>query len=196
MRLATVFLLFISVTRVAGAQDAGENLGYGADSAVEKLAEEVCDLQPHKWTYSELAARSDLIVVAKAVSRSEIEWDNAIAGEFDGTTVTCISNKLRVLSTLKGRSGDEIVVITVQWKPPVVVRTDFDFAELRTQLLLPSLVRLVMDGEVAGYGGSQPIETYKIEPEYLLYVRKLNGKEYVPVTGQRYSGMSVRTLNN
>jgi hypothetical protein len=196
MRLATVFVLSISTAPVAGAQDAADNLRHGTDPAVETIAEGARGLQPPKWSYSELATKSDLIVVAKLASRSGIEWHDAVAGEFDGTTVKCISNKLRVLSTLKGRSGDEIVVMTVEWKPSVIVRTNFDIAELRKRLLLPSLVRVVIDGQVNGYGGSQPLETYEIEPEYLLYLRKLNDEEYVPVTGQRYSGMSVRTLNN
>ena len=87
-------------------------------------------------------------------------------------------------------------MITLEWKPNVVVLTNHDFAELRTELLLPNLVRVMIDGEITGYGGSQPIETQKIEPEYLLFLRRLNDDRYVPVTGQRYSGMSVRTLNN
>jgi hypothetical protein len=41
--------------------------------------------------------------------------------------------------------------MTLQWKPNVVVLIDSDFAALRPNLLLPSLSRVVKDGEVTGY---------------------------------------------
>lgn len=197
MRPATLLLLSVVVLAVAYGQDTGkDNSGRTDDAAVQELVEMLRDLQPPDWTYSHLASKSDLIVIARVKSRSEIEWADDIGGDFGKETTRLIANRLRVLSVLKGQSGDEIEVMTLEWKPNVVVLTNHDFAELRGQLLLPSLVSVVIDGQVTGYGGSQPIETYKIEPEYLLYLRRLNGDKYVPVTGQRYSGMSVRTLNN
>jgi hypothetical protein len=84
-------------------------------------------------------------------------------------------------------------------RPPgrsVIVLTNHDFAELQAQTVRPNLVPIEIDGQVTGYEGAEPIETCKFEPEYLLYLRRLSDDKYVPVTGQRYSGMSVRTLNN
>ena len=196
MRLSTLFVLSIVFAPTAQGQDAGNASGKNVDPGGDQLVEKIRKLQPPKWTYSKLAAESDLIVVAKAVSISEIEWDGAFDGEFDGKLVKCFSNKMRVLSTLKGRTGDEIEVVTIEWRSDVIVLTNFDFSEIRTSLLLPSLVRVEVDGAVVGYGESHSMKTYKIEPEYLLYLRRLNGERYVPVTGQRYSGLSARTLNN
>lgn len=95
----------------------------------------------------------------------------------------------------------EIDVVTLEWKPDVgVLGAKFDFAELRTEFLLPNLVTVEMDGNITGYANglfaeAGVIDTYKIEPEYLLYLRELDGNRYVPTTGQRYSAMSVRRLD-
>ena len=154
------------------------------------------ELQPADLSYADLAAESDFIVIAKAQSRAETEWNDDIGGEYGKGATTLVSNRLRVLSVLKGKSVNEIHVMTLQWKRSVIILTNHYFAEHRAELLLPNLVRVVIDGQVTRYGGSHPIDSHKIEPEYLLYLRRLEGDRYVPVTGQRYSGMSMRTLNN
>lgn len=195
MRLVLSFLVLCCTASMSRGQDTGFAPSQD-DEVVQELLEKLRELQPPKWNYADLAAKSDLIVIAKAQSRVEVEWNDDIGGDFGKGTTTLLANRLRVLSVLKGESADEINVMTLQWKPNVVVLTNSDFAELRTNLLLPNLVRVAIDDQVTGYGGSQPIDTYKIEPEYLLYLRRLEGGRYVPVTGQRYSGMSVRTLNN
>jgi hypothetical protein len=196
MRIATSLLLLVVMSPVYGQSDSKENAAPTNDPGVRKHVEKLHESRRPHWTYSDLASKSDLVVIAKVKSRSEVKWDVDIAGDFGKETAKLIENRLQVLSVLNGRSGDEVKVLTLESKPDVVVSTDFDFAELRTRLLLPSFVTVVVDGQITGYGGSQPIKTYKIEPEYLLYLRKLSDDKYVPVTGQRYSGMSVRTLNN
>lgn len=189
------FLMCCSVSVLLG-QDADDR-HLQSDELIQQLLEKFRELEPPKWSYQELATNSDLIVVAKVHSRVEVEWNDDIGGDFGKETTALLSNRLRVLSVLKGESAEEIDVMTLQWKPNVVVLIDSDFAAIRQKLLLPSLFRVVKeDGEVTGYGGSQPISVHEIEPEYLLYLRRFDGDRYVPVSGQRYSGMSVRMLNN
>ena len=195
MRLAISLLILVCCAAKSHGQEDVARQSQD-DNAVRDLLEKIHELQPPEWSYADLTANSDLIVIAKAQSRVEVEWNDDIGGSFGKGTTTLLSNRLRVLSVLKGKSADEINVMTLRWNPNVVVLTNHDFAVFRTELFLPNLVRVVIDGQITGYGGSQPIETYKIEPEYLLYLRRLEGGGYVPVTGQRYSGMSVRTLNN
>ena len=197
MRLVTALLLLGVLLPAACAQEAAkDNTARGDDSSVQQLVEKLRDLRPPRWSYSDLLSKSDLVVIAKVKTRSDMAWDDGIGGAFGKETTKLIASRLRVLSVLKGESNDEIDVMTLEWKPNVLVLVNHDFAELRTQLMLPSLVSTVIDGQVTGYAESQPIETYKIEPEYLLYLRRVDGNGYVPVTGQRYSGMSVRTLND
>jgi hypothetical protein len=102
---------------------------------------------------------------------------------------------MRILSTLKGRASEEIEVLTIEWKPGGIVLTNHEFAEISTSLLLPSHITVVDNGKVIGYGDSKG-KTYTIEPEYLLYLRRLSGQRFVPVTGQRFSGKCVRILND
>jgi hypothetical protein len=166
------------------------------DAAIDEFTESLHRLQPPDWTYSDLASKADLIVIAKVKSRSEAEWADDIGGDFGEGATKLIANRLQVLSVLKGQSGDEIQVMTLQWKRSVFVLTNHDFAELQAATLRPNLVTIEIGGQVTGYEGPEPMETYKIEPEYLLYLRRHSDDKYVPVTGQRYSGMSVRTLNN
>lgn len=210
MQPVTLLLLSLVVLPVAyGQESASDNSATSDDVAVQQLIDKFKDLQPPDWTYSDLASKSDLIVIAKAKSGSEIDWANEIGGDFGKETAKLIANRLRVLSVLKGQSGDEIDVMTLEWKPDVTALTTHDFAELRTELLLPFLAEIRGDGQVTGYVPVQlrddmavgkthttVIQTYKIEPEYLLYLRRLEGDRYVPVTGQRYSGLSVRMLND
>ncbi len=173
-----------------------DSSGRTDDATIDEFTESLHRLQSPDWTYSDLASKSDLIVIAKMKSRSDAEWADDIGGDFGKGATNLIANRLQVLSVLKGQSGDEIQVMTLQWKRSVIVLTNHDFADLQAQTLRPNLVTIEIGGQVTGYEGAEPMETYKIEPEYLLYLRRHSDDKYVPVTGQRYSGMSVRTLNN
>ena len=165
------------------------------EQVVQELIEKFSDLQPPDLSYADLAADSDLIVIAKALSKTEIERNDEIGGEFGKESTKMLVNRLKILSVLKGKSADEVNVITLEWNSNVLVLTNYDFAELRTQLLIPVVAPVVIDGGIVDYGkviGGE--KTYTIEPEDLLYLRHLDGDNYVAVTGQRYSGLSVRRL--
>lgn len=194
MKLGLALILVLSWTPMLRGQETPEAQNQD-DDVVQKLLEKMRDLRPPNWTYSDLAAKSDLIVIARAKSRMEVKWNDKIGGDFGKGTTKLMSNRLQILSALKGQADDEIDVMTLEWKPDVIVLTNFDFAELRPKLLLPVAVPVIVAGEIVDYakviGGSQ---TYTVKPEYLLYLRRIDGGKYVAVTGQRYSGASVRRL--
>ena len=194
MRLTIAFLILTCFAGIVLGQDDTVPQSQN-DKAIEELLEKIRELQPPDLTYADLAAKSDLIVIARALSRNEVEWNDEIGGEFGKGSTKLLSNRLQTLSVLKGKAADEIDVMILEWNTSVVVLTNCDFAELRNTLLLPVVVPVVISGEIAEYG--EVIEgkkTYTIEPEYLLYLRHIDGDKYVAVTGQRYSGLSVRRL--
>jgi hypothetical protein len=195
MRCATVVLLSIVSQPLAFGQDRVADVSR-RDSAIRDLLEELRESQPPKWSYSELAANSDLIVIATLKSQSDVQWKDEIGGSFDSETTTIVANRLQVLSVLKGHAGGEIELLTIKWKAMVAVFVNHDFAKLCDRVVLPGLVRVIKEGQTVAYADSNPNTMHSVVPEYLLYLRKVNEGQYVPVTGQRFSGMSVRTLND
>ena len=129
------------------------------------------------------------------VSASEIEWDASLAGDSKSEAVTCVSNKVRILATLTGEAGEEIEVLTLRWKEGVLVLSDDRFLELHSKLLLPKWVAVEIGDDVREYRAPGPPQLHRIEPEYLLFLRKFGDRGYVPVTGQQWGAMSVRLLN-
>jgi hypothetical protein len=197
MRIATLLLFSVFVAPLAYGQETAKISGKAADPAVQELLEKIKEMQPPDLTYSDLASESDVIVVAKAISKAEIEWNDVIGGEFGKGNTKLLANRLRVLSVLKGESGDEIDVMTLEWNSNVIVLTNSDFAELRSKLLRPVVVPVIEDGEIFDFAKVvSGNHTYTIEPEYLLYLRRIEGNKFVPVSGQRYSRQSVRRINN
>lgn len=150
------------------------------------------------WSYDELASKSDLIAVATLVQKQQV--DPGIVGktDLDEDSIQRFSNKLRILSTLKGEPKQEIRVITTQWEANTVavgVRTRF--AVFQERMLLPNLISVEIDGKITGWGLGESLPETEVVPEYLLYL-KYSGREniFVPVTGQRWAGASVRILKD
>jgi len=191
MRTAARVAICVVMTSAASGQETAPPRPVEPD---QELLDQLRELQPLHWTYAELAAKADLIVIVKVTSRSEVAWEEEIADGFGEKSTKLIVNHLRVLSLLKGESSDEIDVMTLAWRPDVVVMTSYSFADLRTQLLVPRPT-VIIDG-VDRWWESSPIKTSTIAPEYLLYLTRLDTGKFVPATGQRYSALSVRTLNN
>jgi hypothetical protein len=173
---------------LAYSQDATGGKSRNADEAsAQQLLQKIHDLRPPQWTYSELASKSDLIVVAKVVSRSETEWDDRIAGDFGKDWARLFTNRLQVLSVLKGQCGGEIDVMTLELRPyNIIVLVNHRFAELRSKLLRPVTVPVEVEGNTVGFAEvTSGDKTYTIEPEYLLYLKRIEGDRFSPVTGQR-----------
>ena len=169
------------------AQDDSDQL----NDLVDKLRE----LQPPTWTYSDLTEKADIVVIAKLGSKSTAKRDNEVAGKFAIDSTILVKNRLEILSTLKGKVDDEIDVYTLKWRPKVIVLKNYDFAEFRSKQLISINVPVVTEGEITGYAhaiGGNKTET--VEPEYLVFLQKLTGGGYAPITGQRYSGLSVKIL--
>ena len=150
------------------------------------------------WTYQELADKSDVIVVATLIEKHDVAFDIVGEIDFDRDSIRRVSNKLKVLSVLKGETEDEIQVVTTEWKPKTIVlgfRTGF--AQLRDRQLLPTLSAVEINGEIAEWGNVDDGNSTKVVPEYLLYLKKSERQnDFVPVTGQRWSAASIRFLNN
>ncbi|MEM6691096.1 MAG: hypothetical protein AAF664_16830 [Planctomycetota bacterium] len=164
--------------------------------SVEDLIETLRRMEPPELTYDELAEASDLIVIAKLKSKSAVERLADVAGEFGKGSTELISNQLQILSVLKGVPDEQVSFMTLEWKPKVVVLVRNKFAQLRSKLPLPQLSAFEVEGEITGYGKVNiKSKTYTIEPEYLLYLKRIEDGIYVAVTGQRYSALSVRFLN-
>ena len=194
MKLPILFLIVVFCADILCGQEKNPSRA-SDDRSVTEVLEEIRQQQPPDWSYADLGAKSDMIIIAKALSRSEIEWTDKLGGKFGKRRTKLLSNRLQVLSVLKGKAADKVNFFTLQWKENVVILTNFDFAKVRKTLLLPIAVPILNGGEIADYGeATEGRKTYSVEPEYLLYLRHVAGNDYVAVTGQRYSGLSVRRL--
>lgn len=165
---------------------------------MKALLDEIKADEAPSWSYDELASKSDLIAVATLVQKQQV--DPGIVGktDLDEDSIQRFSNKLRILSTLKGEPKQEIRVITTQWEAntaAVGVRTRF--AVFQERMLLPNLISVEIDGKITGWGLGESLPETEVVPEYLLYL-KYSGREniFVPVTGQRWAGASVRLLKD
>lgn len=194
------FVISLIVLVAIGAEvvGQGDNAPRSIDgTSTQNLLRKLPDLQPPNLSHTELAKRSDLIVIARVLSNANVPWDDEIGGDFGKRHTQLVSNRLRVLSVLKGEAKREIDVFPLEWKPNVVVLTNTDFAKLRSTLVLPNLVAVEIEGEISDYGigvGGQRMHT--IEPGYLLYLRQIDDGGFVAASGQRYSGLSVRRLDS
>lgn len=165
---------------------------------MKALLDEIKADEAPSWSYDKLASKSDLIAVATLVQKQHV--DPGIVGktDLDEDSIQRFSNKLRILSTLKGEPKQEIRVITTQWEAntaAVGVRTRF--AVFQERMLLPNLISVEIDGKITGWGLGESLPETEVVPEYLLYL-KYSGREniFVPVTGQRWAGASVRILKD
>ena len=191
MRFLPIVVILFSMKFPAVAQD-------GVAPEVCKIVERIKEDERPTWTYEVLAANSDLIVVASLADRQEVAADIVGKTDFDRESTRRFSNKLNVLSVLKGALDTEVHVITTEWAPKTtVLGLKTDFAKLRKRLLLPNLSAVEIDGYITDWGISEQLDKSEIVPEYLLYL-KHSGEtnRFVPVSGQRWAAASVRCLND
>lgn len=192
MRIAFLLAIHFLANCVAFSQDA--DIAPEVKALLDKIKED----EAPSWTYEELASNSDLIVVATIVHKKQV--DPGIVGktDLDGDSIRRVSNTLRILSVLKGESKHEGQVITTEWVPhTVAIGFKSRFAVLRERMLLPNLTAVEIGGKIIDWGMNESFGKNEVVPEYLLYL-KHSGHEniFVPVTGQRWAGASVRLLNN
>jgi len=64
-----------------------------------------------------------------------------------------------------------------------------------TEMPLPNVVAVEIDGKLVGYGKVTGGETPVIKPEYMLFLRAQKDGKYIPVSGQRFAGLSFRIIN-
>jgi hypothetical protein len=75
-------------------QDSALEAAQDVDAVVAQLIEKMRASQPPELTYSELAAKADLVVIAKMESKTELEWDDAIGGAFGKGSTILLRNKM------------------------------------------------------------------------------------------------------
>jgi len=191
MRFVPIVAILLSMQCHAVAQN-------GLAPEVRKILETINDNERPTWSYESLAEKSDLIVVATLAERHEAAADIVGKTDFDRESTRRFSNKLNVLSILKGDARTEVHVITTEWAPKTtVIGLKTDFAKLRKRLLLPNLSAVEIDGEITDWGVIEHLEKNEIMPEYLLYLKQSgHTNTFVPVTGQRWAAASARCLND
>ncbi|MEM7476572.1 MAG: hypothetical protein AAF483_16415 [Planctomycetota bacterium] len=172
------------------------------DDYTSKVNSILADLKHNEmpdWTYSELASAADMIVVATLVEKRVAATDIVGKTDFDRKNIQRISNSLKVLSVFKGASKKQVDVITTQWGPnTVALGLKTNFAVLRSRQQVSDLCAVEVDGQIVGLAPIQHRAQREIIPEYLIYL-KHSGQDddhFVPVTGQRWAGLSVRMLND
>lgn len=190
----------VELRRVAQETSSQSKLG---TNAVDLFLDQIrAETEFPEWAYSKLKTESDVIVVGKSISKSSFVPDDDPTTAFASDSARYISNRIRVLVSLRGQPSNQIEVVTLEWKSNVIVQRKHEFATLSPKLLLPNFTRTELDGEIIEYGliesnaGDKLIVSRTIEPEYLLFLRLRTDGRFDPVTGQRYSGMSVKLLNN
>lgn len=114
MRFLPIVVILFSMKFPAVAQD-------GVAPEVCKIVERIKEDERPTWTYEVLAANSDLIVVASLADRQEVAADIVGKTDFDRESTRRFSNKLNVLSVLKGALDTEVHVITTEWAPKTTV---------------------------------------------------------------------------
>ena len=173
----------------------------GPDSVDDqRLFDAINENQPPSWSYSELCSKSDLIVIAKTVSIKNGNLESSGASEFQDSSkssLKCIENQLRVLTVLKGEANQFIKVMTIEWTRKNIVLVNSDFAKLPKKCLRPRPLQIVGENDnVVEYIFDGTVETNEFEPEYILFLQRVRGDEFIPVTGQRWGALSIRILNH
>ncbi|MFO0943872.1 MAG: hypothetical protein U0930_24310 [Pirellulales bacterium] len=192
------FGCIILVSCACSAQDTATNTTASLDPKVLSLIDAINkETERPKWAIDRLQRESDAIFACKMISQRRVDYDPTIAGDFASTSVDCYVTRFSVLSTFKGNAATEIDVVTIKYSPKVgFASRTHDFARFDTRLKLPVLVQTWINDTVDGYLANDPIETTTVEPEYLLFLRQRDDKCFEPISGQRYSGLSVRILND
>lgn len=191
------FLCLLYACGIGDAQDVPIDTNTKPSPQVQSLVERITNENDRpSWPIDRLTRESDAILACKMISQVRVDYDASIAGDYAGASIDCYVTKLAVLATLKGNAPPEIEVVTIRYSPNVgFVGRKHDFARFYTKLKLPVLAEYVVDDEIDGYGANDPLETKTIEPEYLVFLRQRDDRRYEPITGQRYSALSIRVLN-
>ena len=191
------FLCLLYACRIVDAQDVPSDAKTKPDPQVQSLVERIKNENDRpSWPIDRLTRESDAILACEMISQVRVDYDASIAGDYAGPSIDCYVTKLAVLAALKGNVPPEIEVVTIKYSTNVgFVGRKHDFARFYTKLKLPVLVEFVVDDKIDGYGANDPVETTTIEPEYLVFLRQRDDRRYEPITGQRYSALSIRVLN-
>ena len=168
------------------------------DPEVETLIAKLDAIEDEKtWPYKKLNDRADVVVIGTFEKRVPIEYDLSNETEFSNrsaTNLTALVSTFTLNAVLKGDiKNKSIDVIHLQWKKPIIDLDGWSLYEFRSKQNVPSYVTVIKDGEATGFS-SATVRT--IKPEYLLFLKSRDDGRFEPVSGHRYTGYSVRVLND
>ena len=184
-----VMVLMLSVVTSASAQSAEELL--------EQLGEEQRELEKEAdWPYERLAQNADTIVIATFESQRTVDRDSLGIEFGDDRTTEGVVSLLNIVAVLKGESdAEQIEVMHLRWKRPVIVLGDISFLDFQSRMSVPTIVQVVTDGHIDQVAASG-LEPTIITPEYLLFLQQQEDGRFKPVSGDRFAGRSSRIIND
>jgi hypothetical protein len=149
-----------------------------------------------QWSYARLTSVADLVAIGTLQAQRSGAYD-LYRGDFvisKETLDVCVST-FDIAATLKGNCGGKTVEVVhvARRNIPMVDRSGMRFAEFSKSLKIPDLTKVMIGGEVIGFGDS--IGSRTIRPEYLLFLKLRNDGRYELVPGDVNSQSSVRILN-
>jgi hypothetical protein len=138
-----------------------------------------------QFTYADLVAESDVVVIATALSTDadkDREFDEEMRG--DEEEVECVITSFRVNGIINGNvKGERLSVVHYRFKP-----------EQRPIVNAPQLVRFENEGQVNGEDKRTGKPLRAPPPEYLLFLKATKDGKFVPTTGQTDPDGSVRRM--
>jgi len=137
------------------------------------------------YTYTDLVAESDVVVIATALSTAADngrDFDKELRGLEN--EVESVITHFRIGGIVKGGvKGDRLSLMHYRFKP-----------EQRPIVNAPGLVRFEAEGPVIGKEERTGQRRHGAPPEYLLFLKVTGDGKFVPTTGQMDPDGSVRRI--
>jgi len=172
------------------------NSAIAQPAELKELVERRRAEQPPKWTYARLLESSEVVVIATFDSKRAVDDDLSPDG-LHRESLQGLASKLNVLAVLKGDPKDvnQIEVFHFKWNDDVtVLGLHHSFISFQSRLPRPNIVEVVINDAVVG-GGVLSDEMEWITPEYLVFLNRDKDGRYIPTSGQRFAGESLRIIN-
>ena len=140
-----------------------------SEDRVSKLIDSLKSKEPPVFSYTELASKADLVVIASVLDLRKVELNYGNTTDFDKTTIERVAYRLNIKSRLKGESDDQIEMVSTRWGPHVIaIGSHTRFAKLYLRISSPNLVEVVLGDEITHMGSIDDAKAEFVVPEYLL----------------------------
>ena len=156
----------------------------------EEIEQILASLRPKVWTYRELAAAADTIVVATLKTR-----ETGRADLYHGETQhDVVLSTFDVSAVFRGDVALETLeIVHFGPRPDVIYLYDFRMAGFQTWAYRPGtrLVRVEMGEKPTPFN---PADTKTYQPEYLIFLKRRDDGRYALATGVNDEESSVQIL--